>query len=227
MEIYCNDSILTLRDSRSLSIRENEMQVQFTGKKELQKLVFEFEKRSKPGYLSVWSDDNFDQLVKTFFAIHEEIQAAGGVVFNEHGEILFIHRNGKWDLPKGKISGKDRKKAEKELPEKKVEAVDAELDQLISRIAAIREVKEETGLKNVTITSELPFTYHIYLNGERRIIKHTRWYRMEATSRECLKPQVSEGIIIARWIPANSLACIFLHTYESLKPLIKSVLANT
>ena len=50
---------------------------------------------------------------------------------------------------------------------------------------------------------------------------------MESTTEESLKPQISEGIIIVRWIPKNSLACIFAHTYESLKPLIKSVLGNT
>ncbi len=31
------------------------------------------------------------------------VVAGGGMVFNDKKEILFIHRNGKWDLPKGKI----------------------------------------------------------------------------------------------------------------------------
>ena len=31
------------------------------------------------------------------------VEAAGGVVSNKNGEILFIRRMGKWDLPKGKI----------------------------------------------------------------------------------------------------------------------------
>ena len=29
--------------------------------------------------------------------------AGGGLVFNAKKEILFIRRNGKWDLPKGKV----------------------------------------------------------------------------------------------------------------------------
>ena len=31
------------------------------------------------------------------------IQAAGGLVVNEKGEVLFMFRRGKWDLPKGKL----------------------------------------------------------------------------------------------------------------------------
>lgn len=229
-EIYCNESIIILRDSKPVLKQDNEILVQFTGKKELQQLVIDFEKIGNTNVLTIWSDNSYEQLLKAFFNLHEKIEAAGGVVFNEHGEILFIHRNGKWDLPKGKISGKDKRKAEKEETGKKPKpGVDEQSDRItrIARIAAVREVREETGLKKISITSELPFTYHIYFNGDRRIIKHTRWFKMEANTADSLKPQISEGIIIVRWIPSNSLACIFQHTYESLKPLIKSVLANT
>ncbi len=31
------------------------------------------------------------------------IKAGGGLVINEKGEILFMFRRGKWDLPKGKL----------------------------------------------------------------------------------------------------------------------------
>jgi 8-oxo-dGTP pyrophosphatase MutT (NUDIX family) len=30
-------------------------------------------------------------------------KAGGGLVYNNNGEVLFIFRNGKWDLPKGGI----------------------------------------------------------------------------------------------------------------------------
>ena len=33
----------------------------------------------------------------------KSVEAAGGVVYNENGDVLFIRRNKKWDLPKGKI----------------------------------------------------------------------------------------------------------------------------
>ncbi len=31
------------------------------------------------------------------------VEAAGGLVLNEKGEVLMIFRRGSWDLPKGKI----------------------------------------------------------------------------------------------------------------------------
>lgn len=31
------------------------------------------------------------------------VEAAGGVVVNDRGEYLMIHRNGRWDLPKGHV----------------------------------------------------------------------------------------------------------------------------
>ena len=51
------------------------------------------------------------------------IEAAGGLVKNENGDYLFIYRNDKWDLPKGKIE-KDEK----------------------TKVAAVREVEEECGI---------------------------------------------------------------------------------
>jgi NAD+ diphosphatase len=51
-------------------------------------------------------------------------KAGGGLVYNKNGEILFIFRNGKWDLPKG---GKEKREKMK--------------------LTAMREVEEETGVQ--------------------------------------------------------------------------------
>ena len=40
---------------------------------------------------------------RDFFSNYKLVIAGGGVVFNKNKEILFIFRNGYWDLPKGKI----------------------------------------------------------------------------------------------------------------------------
>ena len=33
----------------------------------------------------------------------ENVKAAGGLVMNKEGKLLFIYRKGIWDLPKGKV----------------------------------------------------------------------------------------------------------------------------
>ena len=47
-----------------------------------------------------------DKLLKTFLKKLPNVVAGGGKVFNSKGEILFIYRNDKWDLPKGKLKVK-------------------------------------------------------------------------------------------------------------------------
>ncbi|MEI7526764.1 MAG: NUDIX domain-containing protein, partial [Mariniphaga sp.] len=73
---------------------------------------------------------------RDFISMFKYIPAAGGLVKNEKGEFLFIHRLGFWDLPKGKIDKKDLR-----------EPLSSIGDNPSARNAAIREVKEETGLK--------------------------------------------------------------------------------
>ena len=52
------------------------------------------------------------------------VEAAGGIAVNGRGEWLMIHRNGRWDLPKGHLEPYE------ELPD-----------------CAVREVAEETGVR--------------------------------------------------------------------------------
>ena len=75
------------------------------------------------------------------------VVAGGGLVYNNKKEILFIYRNGKWDLPKGKIEkGED------------------------IQTCAIREVEEETGVDGVSIIKFNAKTYHIFKrSGEYRL----------------------------------------------------------
>ena len=47
--------------------------------------------------------ENEKLLLASFSASFKSIHAAGGLVRNIKGQYLFIFRNGKWDLPKGKI----------------------------------------------------------------------------------------------------------------------------
>ena len=66
---------------------------------------------------------------RKFLKLFPNIVAAGGKVINSKNEILFIYRNNKWDLPKGK----------------------AERYENIAE-TALREVNEETGVTDLSIT---------------------------------------------------------------------------
>jgi 8-oxo-dGTP pyrophosphatase MutT (NUDIX family) len=135
---------------------------------------------------------------KTFFHL---IPAAGGLVKSSKG-YLFIFRKGKWDLPKGKID-------EGETPEE----------------AAVREVKEETGLQQVKIIQPLPSTWHIYFSkfdepGSKPFLKETRWFLMEANPEQVLVPEKGEGITEICWFNTSELLTILSNTFDSLRDLI-------
>ncbi len=125
------------------------------------------------------------------------IKAAGGLVQNEQGDYLFIFRNKKWDLPKGKVEKGERIK-----------------------IAAVREVEEECGVKVEKRKSLLGKTYHVYeLNGEV-ILKQTSWYPMKVKGLPKLVPQKEEGITTASWVSPLGIKVKMKNTY----PLIADVL---
>lgn len=123
-------------------------------------------------------------------------KAAGGLVYNPKGEILFIYRNGKWDLPKGGIEKNEGKKE-----------------------AAIREVEEETGVKNLKIIEKLDKTYHIFKRNGKFRLKITYWYKMETSFMENLIPQKEEGIEKAVWVQPNQIAELLENSYENIKLL--------
>ena len=126
-----------------------------------------------------------------------EIIAAGGKVINKKSEILFIYRNKKWDLPKGK----------------------AEKNENISQ-TALREVMEETGIKNLLIVRPLEKTYHIFKRGGKNYIKSTYWFEMKSDYEGKLKPQKKEGISRVEWIDIENLPSILPKSYANIRLLI-------
>lgn len=128
------------------------------------------------------------------------IKAAGGIVFNEFGELLLIKRLGLWDLPKGKLEdGEDQK------------------------LAALREVHEECGLNFLGILKKAATTYHAYFLKGRWILKRTAWYRMIAWGDISVNPQVEEDITEVRWVTKEFLEQPDFETYDSLRELIAGI----
>lgn len=127
------------------------------------------------------------------------IVAGGGLVTNRVGELLVIFRRGKWDLPKGKV----------DEGENVVET-------------AVREVKEETGLKEVTVISKFANTYHTYIDGGEKVLKETCWYLMSSRS-EKLFPEEKENITKAEWLSKSELSKVFENTYDNIALLLKNL----
>lgn len=134
---------------------------------------------------------------------HQYIEAAGGVVYNEHQQMLLIFRRGYWDLPKGKID----------------EGENAET-------AALREVEEETGVNSLKIINPIGSTYHTYFMYNTYVIKKTHWYCMAATNSNTLVPQMEEDIEMAKWINKEELPDILKQTYPNIKTILAKVLDN-
>lgn len=141
--------------------------------------------------------ENQELLLKKFLGLLPNIIAGGGKVLNAEGKILFIFRNGKWDLPKGKAEHKET------------------IDQ-----TALREVEEETGIRGLTITKPLEITYHIFKRNNQYFIKKTYWFEMFSDYSGDLKPQIKEGITKVKWIGPKKLKKVKTNIYANIEALI-------
>ncbi|HEV7231514.1 MAG TPA: NUDIX domain-containing protein [Bacteroidia bacterium] len=157
------------------------------------------EKNPQVRHLIIRTNDP-EKALNVFSKLFQVIEAAGGMVFNSERKALFIFRNGKWDLPKGKVEKNERMKD-----------------------AAIREVEEECGITNLAIVRSLPTTYHTYQFGSDRILKRTQWYEMKTNDRSPLVPQLEEGIVEARWMSPDEIHLAMRNTFPSVKDVVQSI----
>ncbi|UOB17005.1 NUDIX hydrolase [Abyssalbus ytuae] len=139
-----------------------------------------------------------ESILKLFSKKVPLVIAGGGVVKNSNEEILFIFRNGKWDLPKGKLD--------------KGETIEE---------AAIREVEEETGVKDLKITRFLDKTYHIFKRNGKYKLKETYWYEMKTKYEGELFPQCEEGIEKVAWKKDEKIDKALKNSYNNIKSLLE------
>jgi 8-oxo-dGTP pyrophosphatase MutT (NUDIX family) len=151
-------------------------------------------------HAGVFYHTDLNDLKKAFFKKFTFIQAAGGLVQNENNEFLLIFRRGKWDLPKGKT-------------DKGEELEDC----------AVREVEEETGLKNVKLISPLTITYHTYHEGARFVLKESHWYNMKISGAQKLVPQTTEDIHEIKWVKAEDFTPYLKNTFPSVSDVLKLI----
>ena len=138
---------------------------------------------------------------KTLRMIRKQVKvigAAGGLVKNGDGKLLFIHRLGKWDLPKGKIDPGERPKK-----------------------TAVREVTEECGIKIDYLGPKISSSYHMYEMKGALVLKKTNWYEMAVNKSPQLIPQTSEDITDAIWLDPIHLDQVLANTYGIIKDVLE------
>lgn len=161
---------------------------------EFKKLIKDI-KKGKLKYVNLYHPDKamLDSILLEKLPV---VVAAGGMVYNSKQQILFIKRNNRWDLPKGRV-------------EKNEKLEDA----------AIREVEEETGVKNLELGDFITKTYHVFKRNKKWKLKVTYWYEMHSDYQGKLKPQKEEGIKKVKWKNFEQSQRALKNTYENVKLL--------
>ena len=201
-KIYINDRPLTLCDPLEMAQqgtpRDGHLVARYPGKPKFMLNYVDLLEKGSPQVEEVnLFHTNLEELWRDFSTHYRLVEAAGGLVSNFARQWLLIYRRGYWDLPKGKIDAGESRET-----------------------AALREVREETGLGALTLGAPLPTTYHTYRDGkDRRVLKPTYWYRMD-TPETNLFPQLEEDIEQAVWMSEKQ----FFSEKRAVYPNIKSLL---
>ncbi len=149
---------------------------------------------AKPEFhVGILLDKDLEKLKKAFFKHFSTISAAGGLVLNNNEKVLMIFRRGKWDLPKGKLDKGET------------------LEQ-----CALREVGEETGIKDIKSEEKLTTTYHTYTEFGKHILKESHWYKMRCITMQKLVPQKEEDITDIKWVKLSDLKKYTSNTYQTI-----------
>jgi ADP-ribose pyrophosphatase YjhB (NUDIX family) len=149
-------------------------------------------------HAGIFYHSNLEELKKSFWKKFTLVKAGGGLVLNKKKELLLIFRRGKWDLPKGKLD-----------PGETLEH------------CAIREVEEETGLKEITLKKFLLTTYHTYHESGKHILKESHWYKMHTGSVQPLSPQAVEDIHQALWANEQKTDECLTNTFPSIIDVVE------
>ena len=193
-KVFVNDKPLFLTNE---IIKETDFQMFLLESVDIKQLISKmFHNKVAKAYLYHADEKEILKVLKSKIPMQK---AGGGLVYNSSGDVLFILRNGKWDLPKG-----GTEKGE-EIEE-----------------TSIREVEEETAVTGLKITKRLQKTYHIFKrNGEYKL-KITHWFEMHTDFQGELLGQLEEGIEKVEWITPSRIDEVLGNSYENIKLLFES-----
>jgi 8-oxo-dGTP pyrophosphatase MutT (NUDIX family) len=191
--IYINEKVILLTESEPAHVKNYEkLDAETFDLKIIYTWIL-----AKPNKLFYIRCSNAKAYLKSVVKSVILIEAAGGLVKNADGDYLFIYRNDKWDLPKGKI----------------------EKDETVKE-AAVREVEEECGIKVNKLKEKICKTYHVYISRGEVVLKKTHWFNMTSKGQEKLKPQKEEGITDVRWFKKEHIEPIVENTFPSIMDVL-------
>lgn len=195
-KVFINEKIICFIKKTPQSESEHIKIHQYKSKKQLLTEFIAFVESNEKKILLITGKKE-ETLFKKFKTGFKIIHAAGGLVKNQNNQFLFIFRNARWDLPKGK----------------------SEFMEPIEK-TAIREVNEECGTKYLEIIKPLNETYHIYFNKDKWVLKCNHWFEMISSNSETLIPQTEEGISIAKWFDIEQIPHLMENSFPSISELV-------
>ena len=192
-KVFVNDKPLFLTNHIS---KETDFQLFLLESIDIEQLIVKiFQNKINKAYL-YHPDESL--IMKTLKAKIPVCKAGGGLVYNKKREVLFIFRNGKWDLPKGGIE--------------KGEGIED---------TAMREVEEETGVNGLSISHKLQKTYHVFRRNSKYKLKITHWFEMESDFDGTPQGQLEEGIEKVAWLNPEQIKEALKNSYENIKLLFE------
>lgn len=192
-KVFVNDKPLFLTNEIS---KETDFQLFLLESVDIENIIVKiFQNKIQKAYLYHPDEKEIMKTLKSKIPVNK---AGGGLVYNKKGEVLFIFRGGKWDLPKGGIE--------------KGEVIEE---------TAMREVEEETGVNKLTITKKLQKTYHIFKRNGVYKLKITHWFEMTSDFEGIPVGQLEEGIEKAVWLNPSQMPEALKNSYENIKLLFQ------
>jgi 8-oxo-dGTP pyrophosphatase MutT (NUDIX family) len=192
-KVFVNDKPLFLTNEIT---KETDFQLFLLESVDIEQVIIKmFQNKIQKAYLYYPDEKAILKKVKEKIPV---CKAGGGLVYNKDGDVLFIFRNGKWDLPKGGI-------------EKGEEIEDT----------ATREVEEETGVTNLVVSHKLQKTYHVFKRNGKYKLKVTHWFEMRTDFEGTPQPQENEGIEKVAWLNPEQIKEALKNSYENIKLLFE------
>jgi 8-oxo-dGTP pyrophosphatase MutT (NUDIX family) len=192
-KVFVNDKPLFLTNE---IFKETDFQLFLLESVDFKQLIVKmFQNKIQKAYLYYPDEKEILKVLKTKIPVNK---AGGGLVYNKNGDVLFIFRNGKWDLPKGGTEkGEDIEQT------------------------SMREVEEETGVNGLKIIKKLQKTYHIFKRNGVYKLKITHWFEMQTDFEGIPEGQIDEGIDKVEWKNPTQIQEALKNSYENIKLLFQ------